>query len=54
MSTALTQVSGRLKVSEEELTSIVMNTVMPNGGLRYYLAVLMGCVIVFVASIKDA
>lgn len=32
MSTALAQVAGRLKVSEQELHSIVMNTVMPNGG----------------------
>nr|WP_136252926.1 recombinase RecT [Ningiella ruwaisensis] len=32
MSTALTQLSTRLKVSEEELHSIVMNTVMPGGG----------------------
>lgn len=32
MSTALQQVSKRLAVSESELQSIVMNTVMPNGG----------------------
>lgn len=32
MSNALMQVAGRLKVSEQELESIVMNTVMPNGG----------------------
>jgi phage recombination protein Bet len=32
VSNALAQVAGRLKVSEQELQSIVMNTVMPNGG----------------------
>ena len=32
MSTALTQLSKRLDVSESELHSIVLNTVMPNGG----------------------
>ena len=32
MSTALTQLSKRLEVSEAELHSIVLNTVMPNGG----------------------
>jgi phage recombination protein Bet len=32
MSTALAQVASRLSVSEQELQSIVMNTVMPNGG----------------------
>lgn len=33
-STALAQVANRLSVSEQELTDIVMNTVMPNGGQR--------------------
>ena len=32
MSTALQQVASRLSVSADELQSIVMNTVMPNGG----------------------
>lgn len=32
MSTALTQVANRLAVSEQELQSIVINTIMPNGG----------------------
>lgn len=32
MGTALTQVAKRLSVSETELQSIVLNTVMPNGG----------------------
>ncbi len=32
MSTALQQIAGRLAVSEDEIKSIVMHTVMPNGG----------------------